>query len=617
MLALKGREFSSVASRQPPIARNYLARMTQSPETALNLEKKTPTSVLVRRIITQYVRPHLKSVAIASFFMIVSAAVTAGFAAMIEPVIDDVLSAGNLDRVWLLGGTILAIFIIRGLATYQHTIIMNRVGQTIVGRIQYDMFSNFLDLDLNFFHANPSGSLISRMTSDVSVMRGAVTDGITGMAKNLLTLVFLVGVMFYQDWLLSALAFIVFPLTAAFVAWVGRRLRKMSGRIQEDTARLSDMLSQIFLGVRLVKAYGMEEHERDRTEKAIFRVRDLTIKSVRVNNLSTPVNETLVGIVVFAIVVYGGYQVAAGHSTAGQLLSFITAFSMSYEPMKRLAKLNSSFQMGLGAAERVFDMIDRRSVVREIEGAKDVAYTQPDITFEAVEYQYEDEGKKALGGVSFNIRGGTVTALVGPSGSGKTTIMNMIPRFFDPTAGRILIDRDDIRSLGLSSLRQNIALVSQDITIFDDTVWANIGYGRKGAYQDEIIKAAIAAEADDFIRRLPQGYDTKLGEEGVKLSGGQRQRIAIARAILRNAPILLLDEATSALDNEAERAIQGTLAELQKGRTTLVIAHRLSTVQNADQIVVLEDGRVAERGRHNDLLAQGGVYARIYGAGLR
>ncbi len=591
--------------------------MKESLDKPLAAKHKTPTLVLVRRILKNYVAAHSKSVALASFFMLLSAGLTAGFAVMIEPVIDDVLTAGELNRVWLLGAAVLGIFILRGVSTYQHTIIMNRVGQTIVGRIQHDMFTRFLNLDLNFFHANPTGSLISRMTSDVNVMRGAVTDGITGMGKNLLTLVFLVGVMFYQDWLLSLLTFIIFPLTAAFVAWVGRRLRKMSGRIQEDTAKLSDMLSQIFLGIRLVKAYGMEAHESERTEKAIFKVRDLTIKSVRVNNLVTPVNETLVGIVVFAIIVYGGYQVAAGHSTAGQLLSFITAFSMSYEPMKRLAKLNSSFQMGLGAADRVFDMMDQRPVVQEIIDAKQPVYSQPDITFEAVEYQYEEEGKKALNSVSFNIQGGTVTALVGPSGSGKTTIMNMIPRFFDAQAGRILIDHDDIRSLSLASLRQNIALVSQDITIFDDTVWGNIGYGRKGAYQDEIIKAAIAAEADDFIRRLPQGYDTRLGEEGLKLSGGQRQRIAIARAILRNAPILLLDEATSALDNEAERAIQATLSELQKGRTTLVIAHRLSTVQNADQILVLEDGKIVERGRHNDLLDRGGVYARIYGAGLR
>lgn len=580
-------------------------------------QRRTPSWPLVRRILKDYVAAHSASVAVATFFMVVSAALTAGFAALIEPVIDDVLTAGDLSRVWLLGSAILGIFIIRGLTTYQHTVIMNRVGQLIVGKIQFDLFSRFIDLDLSFFHTNPSGQLISRVVNDVNVMRSSVTDGVTGLGKNLLTLLFLIGVMFYQDWFLSCLVFLIFPFTAIFVVWIGRRLRKMSKRIQHDMAQLSDTLSQVFQGIRLVKAYGMEEHERDRARGAINKVRELTIKSVRVNNLSTPVNETLVGLVVFAIIVYGGYKVAEGASTAGELLSFITAFSMSYEPMKRLARLNSSLQTGLGAAERVFEMIDRVPVVQEIPNARTVSYITPDIMFEAVDFDYGVDEKKALDGVSFTMKGGTVTALVGPSGSGKTTIMNLIPRFFDPTAGRILIGNDDIRFLSLSSLRQNIALVSQDITIFDDTVWANIGYGRKGAYQDEIIKAAIAAEADDFIRRLPQGYDTRLGEEGVKLSGGQRQRIAIARAILRNAPILLLDEATSALDNEAERAIQNTLAELQRGRTTLVIAHRLSTVQNADQIIVMEDGRIAERGRHDDLLNQTGVYARIHGAGLR
>jgi subfamily B ATP-binding cassette protein MsbA len=365
-----------------------------------------------------------------------------------------------------------------------------------------------------------------------------------------------------------------------------------------------------------VKAYGMEEHERAAADKSITSVKKLMIKSVQTANLSTPFNETLVGLVVFGIIVYGGFQVAAGETTAGELLSFITAFSMSYEPMKKLARLNNTLQMGLGAAERVFDMIDQRADVDDCENAKDIQVKQPQVTLKSVSFAYDDDVKKALSNSSIDMAAGGDGALVGGSGSGKTTIMNLIPRFFDAIDGEVFIGEHNIKDFTLASLRKNIALVSQDITIFDDTVWANIGYGREGAYQDEIIKAAIGAEADEFIRELPQGYDTRLGEDGVKLSGGQRQRISIARAILRDAPILLLDEATSALDNESERAIQETLSKIQKGRTTLVIAHRLSTVQQADKIIVMSDSQVAEQGTHDELISNDHIYARMYSAGL-
>jgi subfamily B ATP-binding cassette protein MsbA len=574
------------------------------------------TTALVKRICREYLTRHLSLLFLAIGFMVIAAAMTAAFATIIEPVIDQVLVGGNTGRVWALGFGILIIFTVRGLASYLETILMNKIGQMIVERIQKDMFSRFMDLDLTFFHKNPSGQLLSRVINDVTIMRGAINGSITGIGQNLVTLILLVAVMFYQDWLLAIAAFTIFPFAAAFVAWIGRRLRKMSSDIQSRQAVLSDRLSQIFHGIRLVKAYGMEDHEREEAGRTIHRVRALELKAVRIGNLSTPVNETLVGIVVFGIIVYGGYQVAGGETTAGQLLSFITAFTLAYEPMKKLAKLNNTLQTGLGAAERVFDMIDREVMIKDKENARKVTLNKPRIDFKNVEFSYDDEENRALKNVSLTMPGGKVTALVGRSGSGKTTIMNLIPRFFDVSAGEVLIDDMNVRDLQKASLRRNIALVSQDITIFDDTVTANIGYGKNGAYQDEIIKAAIAAEADEFIRKLPRGYDTRLGEDGITLSGGQRQRISIARAILRDAPILLLDEATSALDNEAERAIQNTLAELQKGRTTVVIAHRLSTVQNADQIIVLENGQVAETGTHETLLKKGGVYAQMYKAGL-
>ena len=312
---------------------------------------------------------------------------------------------------------------------------MNKIGQSIVATIQKEMFSHFMDLDLKFFHKNPSGQLISRVVNDVDVLRNAVTSCLTGMGKSAITLILLVAVMFYQDWILAIAAFTIFPFAALFVAWIGRRLRKMSGDIQSGQASLSDRLSQIFQGIRLVKAYGMEDHEKEHAGGVIHRVRGLILKSVRIANLSTPVNETLVGIVVFGIIVYGGFQVASGMSTAGELLSFITAFTMAYEPMKKLARLNNTLQMGLGAADRVFDMLDTKIEVQNNENAKDVNLEQPDIHFDQVEFQYEDDEKKALNGISVTIPSGKVTALVGRSGSGKTTIMNLIPRFFDVDGG--------------------------------------------------------------------------------------------------------------------------------------------------------------------------------------
>ena len=581
------------------------------------LKDNQKTMPLVKRIIREYLKAHTGTLMLAVVFMIVAASMTAAFATIIEPVIDHVLVAGNTSRIWVLGLGIFAIFFIRGLATYFETILMNKIGQAVVATIQKQLFGHFMDLDLKFFHQNPSGQLISRVINDVEVVRNALTGTLTGIGKSVITLILLVGVMFYQDWVLAIGAFTVFPFVAVFVAWIGKRLRSMSGDIQSGQASLSDRLSQIFQGVRLVKAYGMETHEKELAGNSIQRVRDLMLKSVRIANLSTPVNETLVGIVVLGIIVYGGYQVAAGESTAGQLLSFITAFTMAYEPMKKLARLNNMLQMGLGATDRVFEMLDQKIEVQDSDNAIEIELKQPEIIFDNVTFLYNaDDEKKALNGISITLPAGKVTALVGRSGSGKTTIMNLIPRFFDVTSGKVLLDSHDVRDVTKNSLRQNISLVSQDITIFDDTVWANIGYGREGAFQDEIIKAAIAAEADDFIRDLPKGYDTKLGEDGVTLSGGQRQRISIARAILRDAPILLLDEATSALDNEAERAIQQTLGEIQKGRTTLVIAHRLSTIQNADQIIVLDNGNVVEQGSHNELLKNNDVYARMVQAGL-
>ncbi|NBX67247.1 MAG: ATP-binding cassette domain-containing protein, partial [Proteobacteria bacterium] len=339
-------------------------------------------------------------------------------------------------------------------------------------------------------------------------------------------------------------------------------------------------------------------------------VRDMNIKNVRTGTINTPVNDTLVGLCVFGLILYGGHQAQGGHLTPGELMSFITAFLMSYEPMKRIAKLNNTLQIGLGAAARVFEILDTKPSIAD--GRETPSFVKPEIRFEGVTFAYDGADDAALEAASFIAGAGQVTALVGPSGGGKSTILNLLLRFYDPQGGAIKVAGHDLRNLGLGHLRGHIALVSQDITIFDDTALANIAYGREGASDAEVVAAARAAHAHEFIENLPQGYSTRLGENGVSLSGGQRQRIALARAFLKNAPILLLDEATSALDAESEALVQESLANLQQGRTTLVIAHRLSTIQHADRIVLVDKGGVAEEGTHDTLLAKGGMYAALY-----
>ena len=567
---------------------------------------------LIKRLFAGYLKPHLGGFFVASIFMAIGAATTGGLAKMIEPIVNQ-LGKGHTDAyIFGLGGIITAIFAARGIATYFHTVIMNRIGQRIVTDVQQQLHRHLLGSDLSFFHASASGELIMRLTNDVGIMRQAVGECMTSSFKGGLTLAFLIGVMFYQDWRLSIAAFFVFPLSAVFVAQLGKHMRRYSRKSQEETGKFASLLSQIFLGMRHVKAYGMEKAEHERVQDTTEAVYKLAVKGYHVSALANPMAEILSGIAIMTVIMYGNWRVEAGHTTTGALLSFITAFILAYDPMKRTAKVNAQLQAGLAAAERVFQILDMKPKIMDHVNAKPLAVTDWAVVLDHAVFSYED-GTKALDDVNITVPHGKTVAIVGPSGAGKSTIINLIPRFYDISQGRLTIGGVETRDVTMESLRHHLALVSQETALFDDTIRANIAYGRPEASFDEIKKAAEDAFADGFIAQLPQGYDTVVGESGVKLSGGQRQRVAIARAMLRNAPILLLDEATSALDNESERAVQDALRRLQKGRTTIVVAHRLSTIVDADQIIVMDHGRVVEQGTHGELLALGGIYAKLYG----
>ena len=566
--------------------------------------------VLIKRLVREYVRAHIISFAAASLFMTIAAAMTGLFARQLGPIVDGIVQHRGTRHLLQSSAIVIGIFVMRGLMTYLHTVIMNKTGQRVVTDVQQEVHRHLLRADLAFFHANSSGSLISRVVSDVGLMRQSVSECLTTSIKGSLTLAFLIAVMFYQDWRLSLVTFLVFPISGFYVARTGRRMRKITYNTQTAAADFTSLLNQTFQGIRHVKANIMEGMEESRMKNITENIYKLLVKGYRLTALTSPVMEFLSSIAVSAVFIYGGWQTDQGVITPGALISFITAFLLAYDPMKRMAKVNAQFQAGLAAAERVFTLLDVEPTIVDKPGAVPLNVTDYTVGIEDVVFYYAD-GTRALDHVTIKVPHGKTVAIVGPSGAGKSTIINLIPRFYDVQEGRITIGGIDVRDVTMTSLRRSIALVSQETALFDETVRINIAHGKPGATPAEIEAAAEAAFADEFIRKLPHGYDTVVGEHGVKLSGGQRQRIAIARAMLRNAPILLLDEATSALDNESERAVQAALKRLQKGRTTIVVAHRLSTIADADFIVVLEHGKVVEQGAHDELLTRRGVYMRL------
>ncbi len=569
------------------------------------------TLALVRRLLREYVRPHTGRILAALLCMVVVAASTAAFTQLIKPIIDDIFMSRREDMLLPIALAALAVFTAKGLASYGESVLMNYVGHRIVAELQRVLYERVIGADLSFFNRTSPGELVARFINDINLLRNAVSTTLVGFGKDTLTALALVGVMFYEDWLLALVALVAFPTAVLPIVRIGRRMRTVSGRVQAQVGRLTTLLDETFQGVRHVKAYAMEAYEKGRARQSIEQVFRLNYKGARTRSALHPIMEVLGGLAIVAVILYGGHQVINGGKAPGSFFAFITALLLAYEPVKRLAKLNANLQEGLAAAVRVFALLDREPEIRDKPGAAPLEVSGGTIAFEHVTFAY-DSGSPALHDVTLRVPAGKTVALVGTSGAGKSTIMNLIPRFYDVDVGRVMIDGQDLRDVTLESLRAHIGLVSQEILLFDDTVRANIAYGRPQAGEAEIAAAAAAAGIDDFIADLPEGLETPVGPRGSMLSGGQRQRVAIARAMLKNAPILLLDEATSSLDSESERQVQRALAQLMAGRTTLVIAHRLSTVVDADIISVIEAGRIVESGSHAELLARAGPYARLY-----
>jgi len=569
------------------------------------------TRVLVRRLFREGMRPYLGKVALAVLCMVVGAAANAAYALLMDPVVNKIFTERQSAFLLPLGLAVLAAFAVKALCNYGEAVFLSRVGLRVIADMQMRLFSHLMRLDVAYFQANSTGKILSRLTNDISQMRFAVSDALTGAGKDASSLIFLIAAMFYQDWELSLWTFFVFPLAIVPISKLGRRMRKVTANTQEQMGLLTTYLEQSVQGIRVVKAYGMEDYEKTRVRQLIETLQDLVYRAARVRSASSPIMEFLGGVAITVVILYGGSRVIDGHTTPGAFFSFITALMLAYRPLKSLASLNTNLQEGLAAAARTFSVLDAQPEIQDHPGARDLLVREGNVRLEGVFFTY-DGSRAVLDGIDLTVPGGRTVALVGPSGAGKSTLLNLLPRFFDVTDGRVTIDGQDIRDITMTSLRSKIALVSQEITLFDDTIRANIAYGRPGASDDEIVQAAHAAAAHEFIMGLPDGYDTIVGERGLNLSGGQRQRIAIARAMLKNAPILLLDEATSALDTESEHQIQAALDRLMRGRTTIVIAHRLSTVVGADLIHVMDRGRVVETGTHAMLVEQGGLYARLY-----
>ena len=568
--------------------------------------------IILKRIYHEYVKYHLKKIFLALFLSIIVAGSTSGIAWLLDPAVKKIFIDQNKLYAWTIPLLIVVAFSSKGLSLYFARINIIRVGQEVAGKIQKQIAENILISDIQTLDDRHSGKYISNVLFDANQVQNLVSTGVLNLMKDSFTVIALVSLMFYQNWKLALFAILMMPLAGGLAKSLGKRIGKATSKAGESSGKLTTFLSEIFKGSRMIRIYQQEKFENRKAENFID---DLVEKNIKIGSVlirATPIMEILTGFMIAGFIIFAGHLIATGEMGVNNFFSFLAAMMLAYQPIRSLATINMVAYQGASAFKRISDIIDKKiDVIEKIDIPK-LVLKNSDISFEKVGFKYQSTTEKAIKDISFNIKGNSMAAFVGHSGAGKSTIINLLPRFYDPQNGSIKIDGQNIKDVSLSSLRKHLSMVSQDVILFDDTIKNNIAYAKQSASMEDIANACKFAAADEFIEKLPNGYDTLIGENGIRLSGGQKQRISIARAILKESPIILLDEATSSLDAESEEIVQNAINNLTKNKTTLVIAHRLSTIHNADKIFVMKNGTIVNFGKHDFLIDNCEEYKLLY-----
>ncbi len=572
---------------------------------------------IIKRLFKTYTKSYLNKILLSIFFSLLVAGSTSSIAWLLDPAIEKIFIEKNQTLILIIPGLIILAFATKGISMYLAKVIMIGVAEDVKRNIQSDMLSNLIKADTKLIDKKNSGKYISNLTFDANLLTNLVSTGLLNISKDTLTLIGLLCVMFYQNWKLSLVALIMIPLASFFARSLGKRMGKVTTELQERAGDLTTYLFEIFKNHRLIKIFQKENFENERSKKFLDNLKEKSKKTQIVLVRASPIMETLTGIMIASLIFYSGKLIISNELAINNFFSFLAAMMLAYQPVRSLATLNISINQSLSAARRILPIIDHKNEIFEKNSDQELKIVLGDIDFKNVNFKYDTKEDSALNSINLKIKGGKMTSLVGYSGAGKSTILNLIPRFYDANSGDVLIDKQSIYKSKLSSLRKNISLVSQDVTLFDDTIINNIAYADLNASKDEIRKVAKLSFADDFIQKLPEKYNTLIGENGLRLSGGEKQRISIARAMLKKSKIILLDEATSSLDAETENKIQQALNILIKERTAVVIAHRLSTILNSDSIYVINNGKVIENGTHTELLSNSEIYKSFYQKQIR